>query len=283
MDFPRQYLDSLYWTVTTLTTVGYGDITPATWAQKIYTMFTMFFGVAIYGYVIGNVSTLLANTDTAKNNYVSKIEELNAFFEDKKLPYELQEKIRDYYNHIWQSRLGRDEAKMLSDMPWSLRTEVNLFLNREIIQKVPLFRDAGENLIRELASSLQPAVFMPEDLIIKKGEIGDRMYFVSKGYAELLDENDQALASFSTGSYFGEMALVLDQPRAASIVAREYCDVYFLSKETFSFLLQKYPSFREHINDTLQKRKNDEVGQAIHGNPQTPGGPTGIRERFEND
>ena len=229
----------------------------------------MFFGVAIYGYVIGNISSLLADTDTAKNNYVQKIEELNAFFEDKMIPYELQERIRDYYNHIWQSRLGRDESNILSEMPSSLRTDVTLFLNRDIIQKVPMFKMAGEALIRDLASHLEPAVYMPGDMIIRKGTIADRMFFVSKGHAELLSEDGEVLATFTDGSYFGEMALVLERPRAANIRACDYCDVYFLRKVTFDRLLKMYPDFLEQMNQTMHKRQSDEIGQAINKSMET--------------
>lgn len=251
----HQYLNALYWAVTTLTTVGYGDITPTTVPQTIYTMVVMLFGVAVYGYVIGNISTLLVNTDEAKARYVSKIEELNAFFTDKCLPYQLREKIRDYYNHLWQSSLGHDENQILSDLPPTLRTEVALFLNRDIIQMVPLFRNAHEDFIRELASQLRPALFMPDDYIIHKGETGDQMYFISRGTAELLDDEGHPMATFTDGSFFGEMALILSQPRAANIRAVTYCDVYILRKNTFEKLLDKFPDFRAEINKTLEVRR----------------------------
>lgn len=271
LSYGRQYLNALYWAMTTLTTVGYGDITPTTVPQIIYTMIVMMFGVAVYGYVIANISTLLVNKDEAKARYVSKIEELNAFFTDKCLPYELQEKIRDYYNHLWQSSLGHDENEILNDLPPTLRTEVALFLNHDIIQKVPLFRNAHEDFIRELAAQLRPALFMPDDYIIHKGEAGDRMYFISRGTAELLDDENHPLATFTDGSFFGEMALILSQPRTANIRAVTYCDVYILRKNTFDMLLEHFPDFREEINRILVARKEALPGL---GDPSASTAPT---------
>ena len=57
-DRTSYYIECFYWTVTTLTTVGYGDITPKTNAGRIYTMFVMFIGVGVYGFVIGNISRI---------------------------------------------------------------------------------------------------------------------------------------------------------------------------------------------------------------------------------
>lgn len=254
------YVNALYWAITTLTTVGYGDITPLTLSQKVYTMVVMFLGVGMYGFLIGNISTLLANTDMAKANYVLKIEELNTFFENKRLPLNLQEKIRAYYNHLWQRTLGQDEGTILADLPRNLRTEVALHLNRDIIQKVPLFQEAPEHFIRELAAHLRPGVALPGDFIIKKNDHGDEMYFISQGTVELLDDDERnVLVSLSEGSFFGEMALILDQPRAASLRSTDYTDLYVLDRSSFERVVNKYPEFHQKLNAILRARQ-EEIG-----------------------
>ena len=234
-------------------------------------MGVLFFVLAVYGYVIGNISTLLANHDIAKANYVNKIEELNVFFNDKHIPPALQAKVKEYYNHLWQSRLGKDESTILADLPDTLRTEVTLCLNREIIHKVPIFKNVKDEFIRQIANCLKPAVIVPDDYIIRKGELGEEMFFLSRGKAELLDEQGNVLGVFSDGSYFGEMSLLLRQPRMADIRAVEYCDVYILGKEIFDSMLEKYPEFRARIQATLRARQESNEGRDKRRTPSSNG------------
>ena len=73
------YIDAIYWCITTLTTVGYGDISPVTDLQKILTMVAMIFGVILYGYVIGNIASLLSNIDVIKARFLKRMKDINSF------------------------------------------------------------------------------------------------------------------------------------------------------------------------------------------------------------
>lgn len=83
-------LHALHWCVTTLTTAGYGDVIPTTDAQKISTMVVMVLGVGVYGYMIGNMATLVANIDLAKAHCISTMERLSTFMRYRNMPLPLQ-------------------------------------------------------------------------------------------------------------------------------------------------------------------------------------------------
>lgn len=255
-DILRRYLRSMYWAFATLGTVGYGDITPVTNMQTIYAIFVMILGAGMYGYIIGNVASLLANMDVAKVQFSEKMDKINAFLSYRNIPIELQEKVHGYYNYIWESRQGYDESVVIEGLPPSLKTEISLFLNREIIQKVPLFHGAGSDLVRDIVLSMQPVVFMPGDKIVQKGELGDTMFFISHGRVEVISEDGaEVYATLNEGNFFGEIALLTMEPRTATIRAADYCDLYVLHKKVFDRVLEKYPEFSENIRLQAEKRR----------------------------
>ena len=249
------YTRALYWAITTLTTVGYGDITPETVGQQYYTMMVMIAGVGSYGYVIGNVASFLANMDLVKAGYRKKMEEITAFLNYRSVPPELQQRVHEYYEHLWESRLGHDEESVLNDIPNPLKTDLALYMRQDLIKKVPFFAEASESLLRDLVMALRPRVYLPGTDIIRKGDMGTCMYIISTGTVEVVSENEiDVYATLSEGSFVGEMALVLEQPRTANVRTREYCDLYILEKEDFDNVLKNHPSFAKFITKITNER-----------------------------
>jgi voltage-gated potassium channel len=219
-----QYIRALYWCTTTIATIGYGDYYPnhEKNLELIYTIVVQIIGVGMYGYIIGNVSSLIANIDVAKAEYLKKLEEINNYMRAKRIPAHIQQKVKNYYAYLWETRKNVTSWTMFEDMPHTLRMEMSLFLNRGIIEKVSLFKNANDIFIREVVQLLEPMVFLPNDYIIRQGEFGDCMYFLSQGDVEVL-VSDQQVARLGAGSPFGEAALIQGEKRNASIRACTYC------------------------------------------------------------
>jgi hypothetical protein len=251
-----QYIRALYWCVTTIATIGYGDYYPnhEKNAEILYTILVQIIGVGMYGYIIGNVSSLIANIDVAKSEYLKKLEGIKNYMRAKRIPPSIQEKVKNYYAYLWETRKNVSTWAMFEDIPHTLKMEMSLYLNKGIIEKVSLFKNASDLFIREIVQILEPMVFLPHDFIIRQGEFGDCMYFLSTGDVEVL-VGEQKVAQLGEGSPFGEAALIQGEKRNASVRALSYCDVYKLSKVNFDRLREKYPDFDAQVKKVMEERK----------------------------
>lgn len=260
LDHYSNYLKALYWCITTITTIGYGDITPTTNGQTIYTMFVQLTGAGMYGYIIGNLASMLANSDLARTQFRAKMEKIQTFMQYRDVPGDLQDNIRTYYDYLWNNRRGFDESAVLEELPSSLKLQVALHLNKDIIEKVPMFKGAPDDLIRQIVLNLKPVLYTPGDYIFRKGEMGDQMYFISRGKVEIVSEDGATVfATLSDGSFFGEIALLFSSERTASVRAQDYCDLYTLDKFTFDNVLAKFPEIARQVQAMAEERRQKSV------------------------
>ncbi len=255
--FGDQYIRALYWCITTIATIGYGDYTPShdSNVQIIYTIIVQIIGVGMFGYIIGNVATLIVNIDAARANFRTRMEEVRNYMMINKIPVAIQDRVKNYYHYLWETRQGITDADFLSNLPRTLRLEISLYLNRDILEKVSLFKNADEVFIHEVIEQLEFLVFLPGDFIIRQGELGDCMYFLCQGNVEVM-VNEQQVAILPEGSPFGETALIQNEQRNASIRAVSYCDVYRLSRQRFEKLRRKHPEFDKRVTEISEKRRN---------------------------
>jgi glucose-6-phosphate 1-dehydrogenase len=129
-------------------------------------------------------------------------------------------------------------------------------LNREVLEQVPLFAGADPVLLNAVVMLLKPAVFAPGQTIIRKGEMGKEMYIICRGQVEILDGKGKVLATLEEGGFFGEVALLLAQPRTASVRAVTACDLFVLEKDDFAKVLREQPRFSASVLEIARQRYN---------------------------
>lgn len=248
------YLDAVYWTITTLTSVGYGDITPESPNQKLFAILTMIIGLAFLGYIVGVVASALGNRDPATARFADNIERLGEAARYWKLPQSLERRIYEYHWYVWHHRLGYDESDFLRTLPTALRSEVTVHIKSEVLQRVALFKDADEAFLRDVSLRLRPRVLIPGEHVIEAGDPGDEMFFVVRGELEVLMQDGTPVSTMGDGDFFGEIALFTDAPRSATVVALTYCDAYVLSRTSFQYIARKYPGIRARMEARALER-----------------------------
>lgn len=258
-----QYLRAFYFVTTTVATIGYGDYGPNhdSNLQVLYTIVIEIVGVGMFSYIIANVSSLISNLDIARSAYQRRLDEVNAYLRSQRIPMELQERVRDYYSYLWEKQRGISASTVLEDIPRGLSQEILMFLNREVVNRVDLFRGASDLFLRESVQLLRPRVFLPGEYIIRQGEYGDCMYFLTSGEVRVLI-GEKEVARLGPGSPFGETALVEDLHRNASIISLSYSTGYQLAKGDFDVLRRKYPDFDRQVREVVERRKREDEQKA---------------------
>jgi glucose-6-phosphate 1-dehydrogenase len=129
-------------------------------------------------------------------------------------------------------------------------------INRDILEQIPLFKGCAPSLLNSLVMLLKPVVYAPGEYIIRKGETASEMYLISRGRVEILDGKNQVISTLGESGFFGEIGLLLAQPRTASVRAASDCDLFVLEKADFAKLLREQPQFAETICTIARQRYN---------------------------
>lgn len=250
-----QYIFCLYVVLSSM--VGYGGSVPITLQQFVFAEVISLFGVLVIILLFGVVGSLISSSGENEAKQKKKLDEVKEYLQYRKVPKQTRDKIVNYYEFMARSRKGWDEQKILNELPGFLRVEVAMDINRKLIEKVPLFNVAGvtKMFIASVVVRLIPRVCLPQTIIVEQGELGREMFFISSGFVEVVSNDGKVIyKTLYEGSFFGEIALIYDTRRNATVRAGTFCDLYILTKDAFDEIALDYPEQVDAIKREAEKR-----------------------------
>jgi|GEM_PF-3071 len=135
---------------------------------------------------------------------------------------------------------------------------LKLALEIEYLRRVPIFATLKGDQLSSLASRLTTERFEEGADAIKAGESGDKLYLILSGEATVIGRDaagrDRELTVLRPGDYFGEIALLYDTPRTATVRARAALTLYSLDREGFLALLESVPGLRQTVEQAVAER-----------------------------
>nr|WP_320120170.1 cyclic nucleotide-gated ion channel [uncultured Marinifilum sp.] len=243
------YVKALYWVITTLTSVGYGDIVPHGNPEMLFTILLQILGVGVLALLVGTIVGIYTKKNPTDQRFVENMERLRALIHYQNISKDLQQRISDYFTYEWKQKLGYDETELMETLPYGLKNELQLEFKKNVIKDIPLFDCVDDHFIRDIARYLTPMVLTPGDYLFRKGDIANSMFFIQRGKFKVLSENEsKELTILKAGDFMGEIALFKKSNRTATLKSEGYSDVYELQKKEFEKVLKKYPQIAEKIS-----------------------------------
>lgn len=244
------YIRSLYWTITTMTTVGYGDITPGVDAEYLFAAFVMLVGASFYAYVIGNLASVLAQFNAQKSAYQERVRVVANYLRNQQVPVELIGRVQNYYDRRWQRYRHYDEQNLLNDLPGSLSVEVKAELARNLIAKVPLFQMVSLPIRDLLLGKLRLEFVDPGSLVTRAGEQTHRIVFIAEGELEV-EYQGAKIGTLSAGDYFGNHSLILQERATATVTTRGFSELMYLDQHEYERIKRDYPEFVDMVSKAM--------------------------------
>ena len=113
-----------------------------------------------------------------------------------------------------------------------------IFEDVDNLRKISLFKGTSIPKLVDIVMLMKIKNYKENDIIFKEGEIGDKLYMIKSGRVKVFTEN-RYVRELGEGSCFGEVALLFDKPRTATVVAAMNCKICYLTKEDFTSLVDE--------------------------------------------
>lgn len=217
----KQYLFSVYWALTTLTTVGYGDIVPVNDTERSYALVSMITGALVFGYLLSTVSELLRNADPNRVQIQRRLDQVKHYLRWHKFTPELAARVKRYYEFYFSQRSGMDEDDIIKCLAPTLQRDVQAHLLSRTVQKVPLFAEDRDYVTLDLQllvhSLLKPLLREAKETVVsnlEKGhEAGPSIFFLRRGALAAMSDMPDVIffevdAGREPGSFIGEHTLM---------------------------------------------------------------------------
>mmetsp|Transcript_68819 Transcript_68819/g.138368 ORF Transcript_68819/g.138368 Transcript_68819/m.138368 type:complete len:837 (+) Transcript_68819:200-2710(+) len=233
-----QYLYSLYWVVTTMTTVGYGDVTAVNDVEIAYSVFAMVLGGSFYGLLIAKISAIVAEAEAKNRVYYKRMDEVAAYVHTKQFPVEMQRKLLQYYRRfLTKAANASDDTHILAELSPTLRDQVVSHLLKAVVTNGPFFHLLGSSIV-DLFPVLKMNCIDRGHYVTRTGCVSTEMVVILTGSACVLNvtkasvvegagEPVEPLFSVLPGAVFGELnALELDVRYHSTVRALTNIDAY---------------------------------------------------------
>lgn len=211
------YIESLYFLVTTLTTVGYGDITCKSFEERIFQIILLAVGSIFYSYIISTIGNLIKVDSHAKikyNNDKNILESIRISYPN--MPFKLYKNINKYLESKSNSQEKYDVNSLIDTLPFTLKNTILFTMYQTAIKNFKFFKkNDNSEFIAEILCNFIPVVSKRNEFLIYEGEIVEEIIFIKDGRISMNAAIYLEDPSISINKYFNEKfnAFTLDEER----------------------------------------------------------------------
>eukprot|EP00977_Amphora_coffeiformis_P007977 scaffold1799_cov191-Amphora_coffeaeformis.AAC.9 len=180
----ERYILSLYWSITTFTTVGYGDFSPVNEIEQVFGMLYMMLNIILQAWFIGSITLLIVKQDEKTGQYRDVLQTLDAYSAAHEFEYPFYKRLKTQLKLDFNNREIADEL-VLKDFPVSVRRKVLRRLYLHPLLQTSLMAHVRQQFVDAFLAACQVEIFSPGEDILQKGFIPSDLYLLVGGWVRL--------------------------------------------------------------------------------------------------
>eukprot|EP01063_Lacrimia_lanifica_P009165 TRINITY_DN1619_c0_g1_i2.p1 TRINITY_DN1619_c0_g1~~TRINITY_DN1619_c0_g1_i2.p1 ORF type:complete len:1517 (+),score=408.03 TRINITY_DN1619_c0_g1_i2:96-4646(+) len=245
-----QFLHSFDYATKTMTGWGRGNPIPDHDEQVLFACLVVITGVASYAFVLACISNAL-QIPTRETVFRERMDEVKSFLSYVSCPPVMRAQCISYYSHMYSTKGSTDvDTLFLDELPPELDVRMRVFCVRDVLAKVRIFSEAvqDDTFVYALSLKMVDGTLSPGERVTEKGGQGTQMYFITHGVCHVMSaDEDEVVYELEQGDFFGEIALLHNVRRTATVRAHTFCNVLVLEKSGFDEVCEYYPNLLEKI------------------------------------
>ncbi|CAL5440487.1 unnamed protein product [Camellia sinensis] len=252
------YTYSIYWSIVTLTTVGYGDLHAENTGEKIFNIFYMLFNIGLTAYLIGNMTNLIVHSAVRTFAMRDTINQILQYASKNRLPESLKEQmLANMQLKFRTAELQQEEV--LEDLPKAIRSSIAQHLFHGTVENAYLFKGVSEDLIIQLVSEMKAEYFPPKVDIILQNEIPTDFYILVSGAVDVViykNGTEQFSSKLGAADMAGEIGVLFNIPQPFTVRTKRLSQVIRISHHQFKQMVQPHnPDGKIIISNFIQYLK----------------------------
>ena len=259
----EKYMLSLFWTLQTITTVGFGTVALSNSLEKLYAIIIIIIGATIYSFIVGSISSSVHNDEAKSVKLQNNMKTLKKMGNYENLPKELIERIERFIRknmNLNGSASGSSSValqKILSELPERLKIELIKHTHKDVINKNSFFFGKSFEFALNVLS-IQTEITIPSnDILYKKGDPAEEVYIVYQGSIKFLSEDWIPFVKYGNGSYFGEIEVLFKEERSNAAYAEQETVLGVINREKLDKIFKDFKIEEEEFKNIANERKKN--------------------------
>ncbi|KAM7272004.1 hypothetical protein ACFE04_031218 [Oxalis oulophora] len=236
-----RYIISMYYSITTLTTTGYGDLHANNTREMLFDIAYMLFNLGLTSYLIGNMTNLVVQWTSRTRNFRDTIRAASEFSTRNQLPPRIEDQLLSHICLKFKTE-GLKQQETLNGLPKAIRSSIAHYLFYPIVQNVYLFQGVSHDFLFQLVPEIEAEYYPPKEDVVLQNEAPRDLYIVVSGEVELVSSTelggDQVLGKAVAGDIFGEIGVLCSRPQPFTVRTTKLSQILQLNRTSLMDTIQ---------------------------------------------